>query len=105
MMPCLVKADYHLERITGILNQPTFITQAPGDPSNILYYSTRISTGTSGANSNNTMGKIWRFDASARTSTAVLDFSGRLVTLDLGIQGFAFHPDFNNSNSPGHGKI
>ncbi len=25
-------ADYHLERITPVLNQPTYVTQAPGDP-------------------------------------------------------------------------
>jgi len=100
-------ADYHLERVSPVLNQPTFLTQAPGDPANIIYYSTRISSTTSGFTPNppNTMGKVWRYDLNTRTSIAVLDLSGRKVYNDDGLQTFAFHPDFNTFGNPGYGKM
>lgn len=97
--------QYHLERIAPVLNQPTFLTQAPGDPPNVLYYSTRISSASSGFGAVNTMGKIWRFDTAARTATSVLDLSARQVTGDDGLQSFAFHPDFNLLGSNGYGKM
>jgi glucose/arabinose dehydrogenase len=105
MWPIAAPAQYHLERIAPVLNQPTFLTQAPGAPPNILYYSTRISSTTSGFNAINAMGKIWRFDTSTRVSTSVLDLSARHVFNDDGLQSFAFHPDFNNAGSNGYGKI
>jgi hypothetical protein len=42
--------NYRVERIASDLAQPTFVSQAPGDPSNIIYYSTRITAadGTGG---------------------------------------------------------
>ncbi len=98
-------AQYHLERISPVLNQPTFLTQAPGDPPNILYYSTRISSATSGFSAMNSMGKIWRFNTTTRTSTSVLDLSTRGVYNDDGLQSFAFHPDFNLPGSNGYGKL
>jgi glucose/arabinose dehydrogenase len=98
-------AQYHLERISPVLNQPTFLTQAPGDPPTILYYSTRISTANSGFSVVNTMGKIWRFDTTTRISTSVLDLSARQVFNDDGLQTFAFHPDFNLPGSNGYGKL
>src|SRR5215475_11148352 len=97
--------DYHLERITPVLNQPTYITQAPGDPTNILYYTTRISSAISGFNAINTMGKVWRYDLNTRTSTAVLDLSARQVYNDTGLQTIAFHPAFNQVGSNGYGKF
>ncbi|HOP97089.1 MAG TPA: PQQ-dependent sugar dehydrogenase [Verrucomicrobiota bacterium] len=96
---------YHLVRIAPVLNQPTFVTQAPGDPPNILHYSTRISTALSGFSAQNTMGKIWRYDVNTRESTIVLDFSERTVVNDDGLQCFAFPPDFRNTESPLFGKI
>src|SRR5215475_11324722 len=85
--------DYHLERITPTLNQPTFITQAPGDPSNILYYTTRIAGSASGFGASNPMGTVWRYDLATRTSTAILRLSSRTVANDDGLQVIAFHPD------------
>src|SRR5260221_495662 len=99
------QADYHLERVTPVLNQPTYVTQAPGDPTNILYYTTRISTALSGFNSVNTMGKVWRYDMNTRVSTPVVDLSARNVVNDDGLQTIAFHPDFNAPGSNGYGKI
>ncbi len=97
-------AAYHLERITPVLNQPTYITQAPGDPANILYYTTRISSAFSGFTVNS-MGKVWRYDTATRISTPVLDLSARTITGDEGLQSIAFHPDFNNPGSNGYGKF
>jgi len=99
---------YHLERVSPFgLNQPTFLTQAQDDPANILYYSTRISSAFPGYSSSpaNTMGKVWRYDLNTRTSTAVLDLSARFVYNDDGLQTFAFHPDFNHTNTAGWGKF
>jgi hypothetical protein len=103
----VVFAGYHLERITPVLNQPTYVTQAPGDASNILYYTTRISSTSSGFSPNppNTMGKVWRYDVKTRISTSVLDLSARRVLNDDGLQTIAFHPDFNVTNTPGYGKL
>jgi hypothetical protein len=107
MAQCSAFAGYHLERITPVLNQPTYLTQAPGDSTNILYYTTRISSTTSGFSPNppNTMGKVWRYDLNTRASTSVLDLSARRVFNDDGLQTVAFHPDFNNTNTPGYGKM
>jgi hypothetical protein len=100
-------ADYHLERVSPVLNQPTFLTQVPGDPANIIYYTTRITTTLSGFTPipPNSMGKVWRYDLNTRTSTAVLDLSFRKVYNDDGLQSVAFHPDFNVLSSPGYGKM
>lgn len=100
-----VLADYHLERISPVLNQPSYITQAPGDPTNILYYTTRIASSKSGFGSFNTMGKVWRYDLNTRISTEVLIFTNRTVTEDTGLQAIAFHPDFTNSAATGYGKL
>ena len=105
--PGSVFADYHLERVSSVLNQPTFITQAPGDPANIIYYTTRITSTMSGFTPipPNTMGKVWRYDLNTRTATGVLDLSFRKVYNDDGLQAVAFHPDFNVPGNPGYGKM
>ena len=105
--PSSAPADYHLERISPVLNQPTFLTQIPGDPTNIIYYTTRISSAASGFTPNppNTMGKVWRYDLNTRVSTVVLDLSFRKVYNDDGLQTIAFHPDFNVLSSAGYGKM
>jgi hypothetical protein len=86
---------YRLERIAAGLNQPTFVTQAPGDPENILYFTERTSNTIGGFNAINQMGKVWRYDTTTRTKTLVLDLSTRQVTQDTGVQTIAFSPDFN----------
>src|SRR5947209_15238023 len=103
--------DYHLERmnLTGnpVMNQPTYLSQAPGDPSNVLYFSQRITTALSGFGAVNSMGGIYRSVVNGTASTAqlVLDFSSRNITNDDGLQTFAFSPDFNNATTSGYGKI
>jgi len=101
-------AGYHLERVAPPgLNQPTYLLQVADDPSNILYYTTRISTAFPGYSSSpaNTMGKLWRYDLNTRASVMVLDLSARYVYNDDGLQTFAFHPDFNHTNTAGWGKL
>ncbi len=97
--------DYRLERIASGLAQPTFMTQAPGDPSNILYYSTRVAPGSSGGSGTHSMGGIFRYDTNTRTSTQILDLGARQLTLDEGLVGFAFSPDFNTPGAPGYQKL
>lgn len=100
--------NYRVERIASGLAQPTFVAQAPGDPANILYYSTRITAanGTGGGfNSAKSMGGIFRYDTNSRTSTKIMDLSHRQLVGDEGLVGFAFSPDFNTPGAPGHRKL
>jgi glucose/arabinose dehydrogenase len=94
--------NYKVVRVASGLDQPTFMTQAPGDPANIIYYSTRITPGGTGATD---MGGIWRYDMTTRTSTQILNLSSRELSLDGGLVGFAFSPDFNTMGSPGYQKL
>ena len=70
-------AAYRIERIASGLDQPTFLTQAPGDPANILYFTERAAhdgAGTFGGfGAVNNMGKVWRYDVNTRTRSLVLD--------------------------------
>jgi hypothetical protein len=95
---------YRIERVASGLRQPVYMSQAPGDPANIIYYMSRVTTGGANAGSG-THGSLWRYDMDSRVSTEVLNLSHRNLTLDLGPQGFTFHPDFNTPGSAGHQKI
>jgi glucose/arabinose dehydrogenase len=97
--------DYRVERIASGLSQPTYVTQAPGDPANILYFTERTSNTQSGFNTINSMGKVWRYDVNSRQKTPVLDLSQRLVTEDAGLQTIAFSPDFNTPGAPTYHKM
>lgn len=96
---------YRLERIASGLNQPSYVTQAPGDPANILYYTERTSDTIGGFSVVNRMGKVWRYDVDTRSKELVLDLSNRRVIEDTGLQTIAFSPDFNTPGSPGYQKM
>src|SRR5205085_2406293 len=83
--PIARAVDYRIERIASNLNQPTYVSQAPGDPSNILYLTERTSNTVAGFNAANQMGKIYRYDTVTRVKTLVLDLSSRTVTQDDGL--------------------
>lgn len=83
-------AEFHVERVASGLNQPTFIAQAPGDPSS-LYIVERQGPNT------NQAGRILKFDFATRTSDVFLDFTGNSFTSDGGILSMAFHPDFQTN--------
>src|SRR5947209_1232328 len=91
LLPALALAqNYRIERIASGLNQPTYVTQAPGDPSNILYFSERTRDANPGFSVSNVMGKIYCYDVNTRTKALVLDLSSRPVFQDTGLQTFAF---------------
>src|SRR5688572_18689593 len=96
---------YRIERIASNLNQPTYVTQAPGDPANILYYTERTFAALPGFGADNDMGRVWRYDVNTRTRTMVLDLSARNVINDTGLQTIAFSPDFNNPAGAGFRKM
>src|SRR4051812_12490020 len=97
--------DYRIERIASGLNQPTYLTQAPGDPANILYFSERTSNTIGGFGAVNQKGEKWKKKTTTRPRTLVLDLSSRLITNDDGLETFAFHPDFNTSGALGFHKL
>src|SRR5688500_6979319 len=97
--------EYRVERIASGLSQPTYVTQAPGDPANVLYFTERTSDTRPGFQVVNPMGKVWRYDASTRQKTPVLDLSHRSVYEDAGLQTIAFSPDFNSPGAPTFGKM
>lgn len=106
--PLASAQGYRIERIASGLDQPTYVTQAPGDPANILYYSERITAapGTGGGfGTLNNMGGIYRYDTLTRTSTQVLSLQHRQLLGDEGLAGFTFSPDFNTPGSPGYQKM
>ena len=79
------RGDYEVRRIASELNQPTFVTQAPGDNRN-LYIVERM--GDDGE-----LGGIIRYDPVTQTKETFLDLSGPLVQ-DGGAFVLAFHPDY-----------
>jgi hypothetical protein len=102
--------DFKVERIASGLDQPNFMTQAPGDPSNIIYYTERSSSTLQGFSTVNHMGMVMRYDISQAATpgyigTPVIDLSSRKIFNDDGLEGMAFSPDFNVPGSPGFGKI
>lgn len=97
--------DFRIERIASGLSQPTYVTQAPGDPSNVLYFTERTSNTQPGFGAINQMGKVWRYDVNTRQKTVVLDMSHRLITQDEGLQTIAFGPDFNTPGAPTYRKM
>lgn len=97
--------NYRIERIASGLNQPTYVTQAPNDPADILYFTERTRDANPGFGASNVMGRVWRYDVATRSKTLVLDLSSRNVTQDTGLQTIAFHPHFNAIGSPGYGKM
>ena len=85
-----------------------YLAQAPGDPSNIVYYSTRITAapGTGGGfSTTNQMGGIFRYDMNTRASTLVMSLEHRQLVGDEGLVGFVFSPDFNTPGAPGYQKL
>lgn len=79
---------YTVQRVVGGLNQPIYMTQAPGDSSS-LYIVER-------ADPNNQLGKIRKFDLQSQTFTTFLDLSGS-ITSDGGVLSMTFHPDFQTN--------
>jgi glucose/arabinose dehydrogenase len=96
-------AQYRVARVASGLNQPNFVTQAPGDPASILYYVERTqvpadsSYSIQGFSKVNHMGKVVRYDTVTGVKTTVLDLYNRKVFQDDGLQCVAFSPDFQTT--------
>ncbi|TWT97843.1 hypothetical protein Pla108_19960 [Botrimarina colliarenosi] len=84
----VVHADYTVERVVTGLNQPTFMTQAPGDY-NHLFIVERTDNG-------NTLGRISSYDQLTKTRSTFLDLSGTVVS-DGGLLSMTFHPDYQTN--------
>jgi glucose/arabinose dehydrogenase len=105
-----IAVDYKIERVASGLSQPNFVMQAPGDPSNILYYTERAANAVAGFSTVNSMGRVMRYDTTQAGTpgyigTPVIDLSSRNIINDDGLEGVAFNPDFNHPGTPGFGKI
>ena len=83
--------DFTINKIVGNLNQPTFVTFAPGDDNDLYIAELR-----SGSNVNN-LGRIVRYDRSTQTNSTVIDLSSLGTLDDGGLVGMAFHPDFQTN--------
>ncbi|MBA3482283.1 MAG: PQQ-dependent sugar dehydrogenase, partial [Pirellulales bacterium] len=81
---------YTVQRVVGGLNQPMFVTQAPGDNTS-LYIVERSDAG-------NQLGRIRQFNMQTQTfnPTPFLDVTGQIVE-DGGVLGMAFHPEYQTN--------
>jgi GH35 family endo-1,4-beta-xylanase len=85
--------DFTINKVVGTLNQPTFVTFAPGDD-NDLYIAELVSA-VNATNSN--LGRIIRYNRATQTKTTVVDLTGLTTKNDGGVVGIAFHPDFQTN--------
>jgi hypothetical protein len=83
--------DFTVSKVVGNLNQPTFVTFAPGDDVDLYVAELR-----SGSNVNN-VGDIIRYNRVTQSKTTVVDLSSLGTKNDGGIVGIAFHPDFQSN--------
>jgi hypothetical protein len=83
-----VYADFAVKRVATGLDQPIYMTQAPGDDST-LYVVERLGTG-------GTLGQIVTYDPATNSKSLFLDVGGSAV-LDGGILGMTFHPDYQTN--------
>jgi hypothetical protein len=82
------RGAYTVERITSGLNQPMYMTQAPGDNTS-LYIVERAEAG-------NQLGRIRNFNLQTQALTTFLDVSGSIVS-DGGLLSATFHPEFQSN--------
>jgi len=86
-----IAQDFAINKVVGGLNQPTFMTFAPGDDTNLYIAELR-----SGTNINN-LGDIIRYNPVTKAKTTVVDLSSIATSSDGGVVGLAFHPDFQTN--------
>jgi hypothetical protein len=84
----VARADYAVERVLGGLNQPMYVTQAPGDNGS-LYIVERNDGG-------NQLGRIRKYNLETQALTTFLDVTGSIVS-DGGLLSMTFHPEFQSN--------
>lgn len=89
LSPVPALAQFTVERVVGDLNQPVYMTQAPGD-NNSLYIVERADPG-------NAVGRILKYDQQTDVKSTFLDLTGS-INADGGALSLAFHPDFQSNN-------
>lgn len=82
------RGAYTVERIVAGLNQPTYVTQAPGDNTS-LYIVERADTG-------NQLGRIRKYNLQSQSFSTFLDLSGTIAS-DGGVLSMTFHPQFQSN--------
>src|SRR4051812_37430753 len=80
-----VQAAYVVKRVATGLDQPVYMTQAPGE--NTTFYVVERK------GLNNTLGQIVTYNPITNIKTTFLNIGGSAVQ-DGGILGMAFHPDY-----------
>src|SRR5688572_21373473 len=89
------RAAYVAKKLVGNLNQPTFVTAAPGDDNN-LYIVQRAGTPNASSGGANTVGDIVRYNKTTGVTSPYFNVPGSLVQ-DGGLLGMTFHPDFHTN--------
>jgi hypothetical protein len=84
-----VRGAYTVERVVGGLNQPMFVTQAPGDNTS-LYIVERNDGG-------NQLGRIRRYNLQTQSLTTFLDVTGSIIS-DGGLLSMTFHPEYQSND-------
>ncbi len=82
------QAQYNVERVVGGLNQPMFVTQAPGDSSSLYIVERNDGSGQ--------LGRIRNYNLQTQTFSTFLDLSGTIVS-DGGLLSMTFHPDYQSN--------
>ena len=80
--------EYTVERVVGGLNQPMYVTQAPGDNTSI-YIVERNDGG-------NQLGRIRKYDLQSQSFTTFLDVTGSIIS-DGGLLSMTFHPQYQSN--------
>lgn len=91
--------DFTIQKVVGnntpngvTLNQPTFVTFAPGDDNDLYIAELKSPTNV------NNLGRIVRYNRLTQTKSTVIDLTAVSASKgDAGIVGIAFHPDFQSN--------
>lgn len=83
-----LQAAYTVQRVVNGLNQPMFMTQAPGDGTS-LYIVERADSGSQ-------LGRIRKFDLQSQSLTTFLDLTGSIAS-DGGVLSMTFHPNYQTN--------
>lgn len=87
-LPAVAHAEFAVQRVLTGLNQPVYVTQAPGDNANLFIVERRSVDGS--------LGDIVKYNRLTGASSTFLDLPGTVLQ-GGGMLGMAFHPDFQTN--------